>query len=411
MTPQKKANLFHLRESQKTVLELSNEQAAGFARVGQRLAVQNHGSTEDYENRTIIRSYLDFGSGTTEILVDNAIGAISSGEAQIIVRPKIPENHLFYLFEQSEAVPRVDEQISRLIKNKDQFLEIVAKWFLIEVRQVLARGLVRDYRSVDESLKSPKGKILVGESMPSWYKGNFSFKCSFEEFDEDNPANRILASACLKILKSSFFTKSTKKEARKLYSEFPEIGLVRSEDLRFKADRRSQYYDGSLRLAKNILSGTGRKLEHGNSQMYSILIKTPLLVEKGIRKVLKEGLAPHHTVSKKESLRISKQHTLNPDIVFNDGTVIGDIKYKLLSDSWNRPDLNQLTTFAAGFHALKGVVIGFTKNPSSIPQDIRVGKHLLRVICWNASGELSPHQAGKKVIQEVSEFLSLKLAS
>ena len=65
MTPKKKANLFHLRESQKTVLELSNEQAAGFARVGQRLAVQNHGSTEDYENRTIIRSYLDFGSGTT----------------------------------------------------------------------------------------------------------------------------------------------------------------------------------------------------------------------------------------------------------------------------------------------------------------------------------------------------------
>ena len=98
MTPQKKANLFHLRESQKTVLELSNEQAAGFARVGQRLAVQNHASTEGYENRTIIRSYLDFGSGTTEILVDNAIGAISSGEAQIIVRPKISENHLFYLF-------------------------------------------------------------------------------------------------------------------------------------------------------------------------------------------------------------------------------------------------------------------------------------------------------------------------
>ena len=400
------SQLHYLSESKGEILELSEEQARSLARVGKRLASTQKWWGDDEEelgDRTVIKCSPE--SGAWRVRVRDAIGAVSAGGAQVVVRPKIPLDHLLYLFEQSGSVPRVDEQFVSLAKDEERFLEIVGQWFLNRLEGVLARGLVKDYRPLEEPLKSPKGRILVGGTISSWYKGRFSFDCAYEEFDEDNPLNRVLAGACRAIVGArGVFSGETRKEAKRLLFEFPPMSPFILEDLRCGTDRRTSYYEESLTLARHILSGTGRDLEHGSSQMHAMLVKTPPLVEEGIRRMLAKGLAPSHTV-RKESKRISEQHTLNPDLVFNDGSVVGDVKYKLMGESWSRSDLNQLATFAAGFRAPKGILIGFSNGNHPLPKELRVGDHHLRVVAWDASGNLEPKEAANKVVIEVKRFI------
>jgi hypothetical protein len=402
------SQLHYLSESKGEILELSEEQARALARVGKRLASTQKWWGDDEEEpgeRTVIKCSPD--SGAWRVRVRDAIGAVSAGGAQIVVQPKIPLDHLLYLFEKSGSVPRVDEQFVSLAKDEERFLEIVGQWFLNRLKGVLARGLVKDYRPLEEPLKSPKGRFLVGGTISSWYKGRFSFDCSYEEFDEDNPLNRVLSGACRTIVGArGVFSVETRKEAKRLLFEFPPISPFMLEDLRCRTDRRTAYYGESLTLARHILSGTGRDLEHGSSQMHSMLVKTPPLVEEGIRRMLATGLAPSHTVDKKQK-SISEQHTLNPDLVFNDGSIVGDVKYKLLGESWSRSDLNQLATFAAGFRAPKGVLIGFSEGGHPLAKDLQVGNHHLRVVAWDVSGGLEPEQAAQQVVEEVRKFIEL----
>ena len=65
--------------------------------------------------------------------------------------------------------------------------------------------------------------------------------------------------------------------------------------------------------------------------------------------------------------------TFNLDLVFNDGAMVGDVKYKLMGDKWIRSDLNQIIAFGTAFEADKAMVIGFSTMASTTPIDLVVG--------------------------------------
>lgn len=406
MKPTDGVNLHTLEESSGEVLDLSGEEARALSRVGRKLASNEKwwsGNEESAVERTIIKCAAD--SRGWRVRVQDAVGAVSAAGAQVVVHPKIPLDHLLYLFERSGTVPRIDEQVVSLVSKESNFIEIVGQWFLHHLRQVLNRGLVKDYRLIEERLNSPKGRLMVSSTATSWYSGKFSFDCSYEEFDEDNSFNRVIFEAGRAIVSGrELFSNTTRKKARSLLFEFPPMKPFCWEDTNCTTDRRTLYYEEALTLARHILSSTGRELEHGSSASHSMLVKTPPLVEEGIRRILVQGLAPIHTVNK-EKKRVSAQHTLNPDLVFNDGLVVGDVKYKLIGETWSRSDLNQLGTFAAGFRSPKGILIGFGKENHKLPKSIILGDHALTVVRWDASGELEPKAAALQLIAQVKEFL------
>lgn len=408
MKPTDGVNLHTLEESSGEVLDLSGEEARALSRVGRKLASNEKwwsGNEESAVERTIIKCAAD--SGGWRVRVQDAVGAVSAAGAQIVVHPKIPLDHLLYLFERSGTVPRIDEQVVSLVGKESNFIEIVGQWFLHHLGQVLNRGLVKDYRLIEERLNSPKGRLMVSSTASSWYSGKFSFDCSYEEFDEDNSFNRVIFEAGRAIVSGrELFSNTTRKKARSLLFEFPPMKPFCWEDTNCTTDRRTLYYEEALTLARHILSSTGRELEHGSSASHSMLVKTPPLVEEGIRKILVQGLAPFHTVTK-EKKRISGQHTLNPDLVFNDGSVIGDVKYKLIGETWSRADLNQLGTFVAGFQSPRGILIGFENDKTIVPEKIILGDHELFIVKWDASGRLSPEDAANKLVSQVKELLKL----
>ena len=89
------------------------------------------------------------------LTVSGAVGAIAVGDLQVIVRPKIPMDHFIYLLDRSGQLPRLDATKAALATD-DSFWDLVARWYLDQLQQVVGRSL-RDYRGGDGTACGSEG--------------------------------------------------------------------------------------------------------------------------------------------------------------------------------------------------------------------------------------------------------------
>ena len=96
----------------------------------------------------------------------------------------------------------------------------------------------------------------------------------------------------------------------------------------------------------------------GADLAWTFLIRTPEMVEAGIRVILAESLVPIR-VTKEARQAIGSSLTFNPDLVFDHGAAVGDVKYRLAGADWSRPDLYQAIAFAEAFGTDDAIVVNF----------------------------------------------------
>jgi len=155
-------------ESTTAELELTEAEANELARVGKQLASRsdwwgNSLSEDDEEElpeRTVIR-VSPTGGGKWNVRVADAVGHIAIGALQIAVHPKIPLEHLLYLFEHARRLPRTSEERAAVAPEAG-FWELVAEWYLREAERLLRRDLIRDYHHVQEVLLLIRGRLEPG---------------------------------------------------------------------------------------------------------------------------------------------------------------------------------------------------------------------------------------------------------
>lgn len=187
-----------------------------------------------------------------------------------------------------------------------------------------------------------------------------------------------------------------------------DVSDLASGDVSVGTDRTTAYYNKPLLLAKHILRSEGRTIKAGASYAKTFLIRTPLMVEEGVRKILKDALSPRFRVKNEAGKKyvVGAPLTLNPDLVFDEGLATGDVKYKLNSGAWNRSDLYQAIAFATGFKTRHGLVVGFRTDPgvSALPA-LTVGDVQLHYVAWDASGSSSADTAAEQLCGQVRAWL------
>src|SRR5205823_3862411 len=100
-----------LTESVPLDLELDLQTARALASAGRNLAAKQRGAVGDEAEAAepnAIRCAMN-PNGTWRLTVADAVGVIQVGDLQISVEPKIPRDHLFFLFGKSKLFPRVNE--------------------------------------------------------------------------------------------------------------------------------------------------------------------------------------------------------------------------------------------------------------------------------------------------------------
>jgi hypothetical protein len=99
---------------------------------------------------------------------------------------------------------------------------------------------------------------------------------------------------------------------------------------------------------------------------------------------------------------------MNPDLVFDDGAAVGDVKYRHLATDWSRSDLNQVVAFATAFHAPKCGLFAFKKQEAAeLPRAVPVGSVRATSFGWLASASSEPAESAASLIRETRAWLCM----
>jgi 5-methylcytosine-specific restriction endonuclease McrBC regulatory subunit McrC len=284
--------------------------------------------------------------------------------------------------------------------------QLVATWFVDATDQVLKKDLLRDYEAAAGWLPAKRGQIVVLPTARAFIFGRYGFECRYEEFNVDTPLNRVLKAAAITVLASIVLPTALRKRARAICSRMTDIGDLRTQDMLAEIDRRSAYYTDAIQLARHILQGQGRMLEAGEATAWTFLIRTPEMVEDGLRAVLSARLSGLWPIEKRSGIRVDGGFTFTPDLVFVRGRVVADVKYKLLGADWIRSDLYQIIAFGTAFRAAHAAIFGFQHSEADeIPRALRVGDVRVRVLCWNADPAVAATSAATDFGDRVAAWL------
>jgi hypothetical protein len=144
-------------------------------------------------------------------------------------------------------------------------------------------------------------------------------------------------------------------------------------------------------------------LQAGSEALWTFLIRTPELVEDGIRSVLQDALGPTAVFKRGVQLPGSSM-TFNPDLRFWDTRAVADVKYKLTSGEWARAELYQVLAFAAALRCQSAALINFNSGEERA-SEITVGDHRVRQISWQIS-LADPESAAEQLTHVVREWLA-----
>jgi 5-methylcytosine-specific restriction enzyme subunit McrC len=340
--------------------------------------------------------------GRYRVIFRDVIGVVKVGTKQIKVSPKIPMAHFMYIANRSDLAPRLSPA-SVQVDQGDDFALVLARWCVYAAEKLVRHGLRKDYTDVTDAREEVQGRILPMETALLNSMGVLQAVCEFQDFSDNTSLNRVVKAACQRISRIPRLDQGTRAKARKVAFRMDDVGTLRPHDLRARVDRLSTSYSTVLPLALLVLSGLGVTVSAGRHLGTAFLVRTPELIEDGLRSILESGLVGVD-VSKRRLMLGDSGLSINPDLVFGESMAVGDVKYRALGKDWSKPDLNQIITFATGFRASWAAVFGFSlESPPTLPRRVAVGEVSATAFCWVTS-ELTPDESAARLVSEVEAW-------
>jgi 5-methylcytosine-specific restriction endonuclease McrBC regulatory subunit McrC len=285
-----------------------------------------------------------------------------------------------------------------------RFLEVLAQWCTSAAEELLRTGLRKDYRLLSEELSQARGRLLDCETVVEILKGRAVALCEFDELSDNAPLNRVVRAACERLAQMEELSDRTRTRARRVVYRMDGVGALELPDLRVRVDRLSKEYSCVVPLALLVLAGCGISSTAGKQVGTAFLIRTPELIEDGMRNILTR-LLPEAAITKRRVILGDSGLSMNPDLVFGAGSAVGDVKYRYLSADWNRADLNQSVAFATAFRCTRCVVVAFARDAtSSLPKPVPVGPVSAACVGWIASESTEPAESFRRLGDSVRNW-------
>jgi 5-methylcytosine-specific restriction endonuclease McrBC regulatory subunit McrC len=250
-----------------------------------------------------------------------------------------------------------------------------------------------------------RGHVVPLSTATAFYQGRIAIDCQYEEFDVDNPLNRLLLAALRAVTANTQLDRELRRRARRLRDRFDAVGSLKPDDLQAVVDLRTRYYKDAIALARHVLSRSGLSVHEGGAVAWSFLFPTPRPIEAGVRQLLSDELSERWYVSTDTRRLWPSRLRLHPDLVFDDGYAVADIKYKLASGRWLRPDLYQVATYAAGYKTRRSAIIAFGRASDAPPSPLHVGDVMVQHFLWDINA-LTPDAAADHLRDEVTDWLA-----
>ncbi len=302
------------------------------------------------------------------------VGVIQVGDLTIEILPKVDkyadgnaEQWRSVLLEMLRFTHLLKvETVSKapLLLSQQSLMDIYLNVFLVEMRKLLRKGLVKSYQKIEGNRKAMKGSLQFQKHISQNLVRKERFYTKSHDYSNNHLLHQLLAKA-LKIIIKTSHNESLTTQAQQLLLHFPQ-----TDDIKIHAElfqniplyRKNEHYQSALNIAQLILLNYCPDLKSGDFDILAILIDMNKLFEEYIFEALRKVVYKKgYTIKGQPSLAFWKDRTsLRPDIIIQkeNENIVLDTKWKILQkETPQSDDLKQMFVYGHYFKAVKNVLL------------------------------------------------------
>lgn len=337
-------------------------------------------STE--QARALIRSNLvevrpDGSSGLWQVRSRGYVGVARVGDVEVRIAPKLAVDRLLFLVGYAtsgrhwrpEEVPYAPA---------DGLVPVLAEALWRQVDQALRQGLLQGYRVVDDSSPVLRGRLREVAQMHRHQGQPWPLEVSYDEFTVDIPENRILRTACERMLRVPRVDPAVRLRLRRLAHRLADAEALPAGAPvpRWRPHRLNARYQPALRLAELVLRATSIEYGEGGVAVHGLLLDMPKVFQDFLTTALREALEPTYGGRVRRepdnALDVAGRVVMKPDIVWYRGgqpAAVADAKYKVESVT---ADLYQLLAYCTTLPLPRGHLVYAAGTTSAAAPEPRV---------------------------------------
>lgn len=251
-----------------------------------------------------------------------------------------------------------------LEKRYNSILDLYFQLFLDEVKYLLRKGLIKQYRKNSGNLNVVKGRILFTEQIRKNLIHQERVYTEHQVYDTENLYNQVLLRA-LTILNQISSNPSIKDQIHRIKLDFPEIKEVQVTQTHFtrlKENRKTKPYQNALQIAKMIILNYSPDIRSGGENMLALLFDMNKLWEEYIYRVLQNDPDSEYEVSFQNSDNFWENKTIRPDLVLKNKETqeryIIDTKWKIVdANNPSDDDLKQMFAYNIYWDTGKSILL------------------------------------------------------
>lgn len=290
------------------------------------------------------------------IQAQNYVGVIQTKNGTTIeILPKIQEvsekeskEILIKMLKTLKKSPFKNFNMANLKSSKMPLLEIFITMFLEELTKLIQKGIKSDYITKEENLKFLKGKLKINEQIKHNYIHKERFYVEYQEFMSNRIENRLIKTTLNYLYKKAKSNKNQQR-IREFLFIFDEINISHNIKIDFskvKLNRQMKDYKLVLLWCKTFLLENSFSPYKGNDVAFALLFDMNLLFESYVFDYLKkkggfDSITAQDKTHHLAYLESDGKFRLKPDVVINDGEIIADTKWKILSEDKTHQGVNQ----------------------------------------------------------------------
>jgi 5-methylcytosine-specific restriction enzyme subunit McrC len=231
----------------------------------------------------------------------------------------------------------------------------VAQALWRQTERAVHQGLLPGYIVIEESSQVLRGRLRESEQLHRHHGLPLPLEIRHDEFTVDIPENRILRTACERMLAVPRVDPESQRMLRRLLRDFGDVTpLSRGDSVPiWHASRLNARYHAALRLAELVLRATSVEHQRGGVAVNGFLLDMPKIFEDFVTVALRESLVPRYggRVADQDRSHFDEaaQVALRPDIVWKvrgSAVAVIDAKYKAEKPAgYPNADLYQLLAY------------------------------------------------------------------
>ncbi|MBT2566122.1 restriction endonuclease [Arthrobacter sp. ISL-85] len=301
--------------------------------------------TASFLNSSGLAKASPMGMGLYRIEPVGKVGSVRTSTLQLDVRPKdrLGLSRLLFLLSYAGEQGFRPELVAA---DEDRDLwSALAESLAQLAERALGRGVLQGYLTMDESLRTVKGRIRISDQISRRPGMLVPLEVSYDEFTEDIAENRILRAALERMGQVPGVRPEVLGRLRQLKGKLDAVTRLPAGAPvpPWKPTRMNLRYHAVLRLAGLVLRNASAEAGEGKQQTASFVVDMAQVFEDFVGKALRSAMAAYpgelrlrYNALLSEAVRDSDRLSVRPDAVHMLGgrpVVAYNAKYRAASDA------------------------------------------------------------------------------